>query len=335
MRYVLEGSIRRSANQLRINAQLIDTQTNAHLWAEGFDRDIGDLFALQDEITSRIAVALNLELIGVEAARPTDHPDALDYIFRGRAAHSKPPTPDNYASAISLFERALALDPRSVEAKGRLAITLTARVLDQMTVSRGTDITRAETLVGQVSEAAPRSALAHFAKGQLLRVQKRYAEAIQEYEAALAFNRNWVHAWGPLSECKFLTGSIEETIPLVEQAIRLSPRDPFIGIWYFRIGRIHLLQSRTDEAIVWLERARGANPELPYVHSNLASAYALRGEIESSAIELAEARRLSLDGRYSSIARLEATAYHGVPKIRALHEATFFVGLRKAGMPEE
>ncbi len=86
MRYVLEGSVRRSGNQVRVNAQLIDAETDAHLWAERFDRDMGDLFALQNEITSRIAVALNLELIAAEAARPTEHPDALDYILRGRAA---------------------------------------------------------------------------------------------------------------------------------------------------------------------------------------------------------------------------------------------------------
>ena len=86
VRYVLEGSVRRSGNRVRVNAQLIDAETDAHLWAERFDRDIGDLFALQDEITSRIAVALNLELVAAEAARPTEHPDVLDYILRGRAA---------------------------------------------------------------------------------------------------------------------------------------------------------------------------------------------------------------------------------------------------------
>jgi TolB-like protein/DNA-binding winged helix-turn-helix (wHTH) protein len=86
VRYVVDGSVRRSGNQVRINAQLIDAETDAHLWAERFDRDAGDLFALQDDITSRIAVALHLELIGTEAARPTDDPDALDYILRGRAA---------------------------------------------------------------------------------------------------------------------------------------------------------------------------------------------------------------------------------------------------------
>jgi tetratricopeptide (TPR) repeat protein len=124
-------------------------------------------------------------------------------------------------------------------------------------------------------------------------------------------------------------------IQLVEQGMRLSPRDPNIAILYFRMGVAHLLQSRIDDAIVWLEKARGANAELPYAHSHLASAYALRGETERAAIELAEARRSSLDGRYSSIARLQATAYYGVPKTRALFEATYFAGLRKAGMPEE
>ena len=88
---MLEGSVRRSGNQLRVNAQLIDAETDAHLWAERFDGDTGDLFALQNEITSRIAVALNLELIAAEAARPTEQPDALDYILRGRAAGLKPP----------------------------------------------------------------------------------------------------------------------------------------------------------------------------------------------------------------------------------------------------
>src|ERR1700730_13357971 len=104
VRYVLEGSVRRSGQQVRTNTQLIDTDTGAHLWAERFDHDARDLFALQDEITSRIAFALNLELIGAEATRPTDHPDALDCIFQGRAALSKPLSRDHYAEAISLFE---------------------------------------------------------------------------------------------------------------------------------------------------------------------------------------------------------------------------------------
>jgi TolB-like protein/class 3 adenylate cyclase/Tfp pilus assembly protein PilF len=336
VRYVLQGSVRRSGNHVRINAQLIDAAADAHLWAERFDGDTADLFALQDEITSRIAVTLNLELIAAEGARPTDNPNALDYILRGRAAYLKPPSRDTDAERISMLEHALAFDPQSTEAKSLLAQALAARVMNGVSASAAADIARAEELAGEALAASPRSTLAHFAKGNVLRAQHRYEEAISEYETVLASNRNWVGALHNLGQCKLHTGSIDETIPLVEQAIRLSPRDPAIGVWYFQIGRVHLLQSRTDEAILWLEKARSAMPKIPYVHDVLASAYALKGETEDAAAELAEARRLVSDDRYSSIARLKAgRGYLGVPKISALHEATYFVGLRKAGMPEE
>jgi adenylate cyclase len=330
VRYVLEGSVRRSGNQVRVNTQLIDAESDAHLWAGRFDGDTSDLFALQDEITSRIAVTLNLELVRVEAGRTTEHPDALDYILRGRAASNKPPSPEKYAEEISLFERALALDPRSVEAQSLLATALMARVVNNMTDTAAADIARAEGLARQALAASPLTPLAHFAKGQVLRAQRRYEEAIPEYETALASNRNWVGALHALGQCKLFAGAMEETIPLVEQAIRLSPRDPQLGIWYQEIGRVHLLQSRTDEAIVWHERARNAAPAQPYIRAWLASAYALKGETERAAVELAEARRLSGDDRFSSIARLKALGY-----FRALVETTFFAGLRKAGMPEE
>ena len=146
-----------------------------------------------------------------------------------------------------------------------------------------------------------------------------------------------VLAFTRLGWCKLYAGSINEVIPLVEQAIRLSPRDPGIGGWYYLIGTVHLLQSLTDEAIVWLEKARSATPTVPLQRSRLAAAYALRSETERAAAELAEARRLEGGNLFSSIARLKAHpgAWWGVPKVRALFEATYFAGLRKAGMPEE
>jgi adenylate cyclase len=335
VRYVLEGSVRRSGNQVRVNAQLIDAETDAHLWAERFDRDAGDLFALQNEITGRIANTLNLELLGAETARPSDNLDALDYILRGRAANAKPQSGEKYAEAIGLFERALALDPRSIEAQVRLATALVERVLDQVTDSAAADMARAERLIGQVLAASPRNPLAHYAKGQLLRTQRRCEEAISEYETALASDRNWASVLSHIARCKTLTGLVEEAIPLQEQAIRLNPRDPGIGRYYFRIGEAHLLQARTDDAILWLEKARGAMPGDPATHAWLASAYALKGETERAATELAEARRLAGEGSYSSIARLNASRRSDVPTVRALFEATYYAGLRKAGVSEE
>jgi adenylate cyclase len=338
VRYVLEGSIRRSGSQLRVNAQLIDAATDTHLWTERFDRDTGDLFILQNEITSRLANTLGVELIAAEAARPTEHTDALDYILRGRAVLFKPRTPDAYREAINSFERALAFDPRSVQAQSRLAHVLVDRVLNGMADSAAPDIARAEGLVDRALAASPRYALAHHVKGTVLRAQNRWEEAIPEHEAALALNNNLVHALTNLGWCKLNAGSIEEVTPLVEQAIRLSPRDPLIGFWYYLIGTVHLLQSHTDEAIVWLEEARSAMPTLPFYRSRLASAYALRGETERAAAELAEAQRLDGGDLFSSITHLKTFpggGWWGVPKIRALYEATFFAGLRKAGMPEE
>jgi adenylate cyclase len=272
---VLEGSVRRSGNQVRINAQLIDAETGAHLWAERFDRDTSDLFAVQNEITSRIAVALSFELIAAEAARPTEHPDALDYILRGRAAGLHARTRSFYEEAIGHFERALTLDPRSVEAQSRLADWLAGLVMDNLTNSATADIERADELSRQALAASPRSPYAHLAKAQVLRAQGRCEEAIPEYETVIAFNRNWANAISQLGQCKFLTGSLEEAIALVEQAIRLSPRDPIIANWYRRIGTIHLLQSRNEEAILWLEKSRSANAAAPSSHAWLASAYAL------------------------------------------------------------
>jgi len=234
------------------------------------------------------------------------------------------------------------VDPQFIEAQAAVAGQLVGRAMDGMADSAAADIARAECLADQALAALPRSAYAHFIKGQVLRAQAqvlreegRCEGAILEYETAIALNRNLVFAIAALGWCKFLTGSMEETIPLIGQGIRLSPRDRALRIWYQWIGMVHLLQSHIDEAIVWLEKARNANPALPDVRARLAAAYALKDETERAAAELAEARRLSRDDRFSSIARLRATVYFGVPAVRALFEATCVTGLRKAGMPEE
>jgi adenylate cyclase len=337
VRYILEGSVQRSGGQIRINTQLIYAESNADLWAERFDANASDPFALQNELTTRIAVALKQELIAVEAARRTDRPDVLEYILRARVAYAKPVSRERNAEGIRLLEQALALDPHSAQAQSMMASALAGRVLNGLTVSAAADLERAKALGEQALAASPRSPVAHFAKGQILRAQRRYGEAIPEYETVLASDRNWVYAFFALGQCKLYTGSIEETIPLVERAIRLSPRDPELGIWYQQIGNAHLLQSHPDEAISWLEKARNHTPAHPMIRGDLASAYALAGQTERAAAELAEARRLSPDDRYSSIARLKEVRNFEVltAQIRALYETTYLAGLRQAGIPEE
>jgi tetratricopeptide (TPR) repeat protein len=163
-------------------------------------------------------------------------------------------------------------------------------------------------------------------------------KAILEYEAVLAINPNAPEVLHALGWCKLVTGAIEEVIALEEQAIRLSPRDPRIGFRYARIGLVHLLLSRTEDAIRWLEKAVSCELEYAPGHAWLASAYALEGEIERAAVELAQARSRVANDLYSSFARLRGIGTlwsAAAPKIRALYEATYLAGLRKAGMPEE
>jgi TolB-like protein/class 3 adenylate cyclase/Flp pilus assembly protein TadD len=335
VRYVLEGSVRRSGTRVRVNAQLVDAATDTHLWAERFDSDTADLFSVQAEITSQIASALNLELTTREADRSSEHPDTIDYILRGRAALWKPATCENYTAAINLFEHAVALEPHSVDAQSWLASALAWRMLDGIADAPAADIARAERLVEQALAKSSRNPLAHFAKGQLLRALGRPEEAIPEYAMALASNRNWVDALAALGRCKILIGQIDEAIRDLEQAICISPRDPFVGYWYLRLGEAYLLQAHVDEAIVWLEKARNLSPALALFHTYLASAYALKGDVARAAGELVEARKLDGASCCSSIASLKGIEDFGVPAVRAAYETTLFAGLRNAGMPEE
>ena len=336
VRYVLEGSVRPAGDQVRINVQLVDAETGAHLWAERFDRGSRELSGMENEIIGRIARAVRAQLISVEAGRKTDHPDAREYVLRGRAALVKPVSRAVSDEAIAMFEQALALDSSIAAAQTGLASALVSRVLDEFSDSPTSDLNRAEELLARALATAPHSSWPHYVRGQLLRAQGRCQDAIPEYEAAIAIDRNSAPSYAWLGWCKLLSGEVDKVIALEEQAIRLSPQDRAIAGWYGRIGMAHLLQRRTDEAITWLEKARGryaADGRAPvYVHSWLASAYALTGDEPAARAALKTASALGLS---PSIAALAADPWYRNPKFRALAEATYFVGLRKAGMPAE
>src|SRR5262249_41114538 len=152
---------------------------------------------------------LNIELVAAEAARATENnPDAFDYILRGRAAMLKSKSRESCAEGIGFYERALALDPRSIEAQSWLAGALAGRFLANMTDTPEADVLRAESLVQRALAVSPRSPLAHLAKSQVLRARRRYEEAIPEYETVLASDPNRVFALFALGQCRLLTGSI-------------------------------------------------------------------------------------------------------------------------------
>src|SRR5215831_4735800 len=192
VRYVLEGSVQRSANRMRVNVQLIDAESGNHLWADRFDKPVADLFDMQDEIVARLANALNAQLIIAEARRAerAPSPDSMDLYFRGMSAYNKGHTPDNLSEARKLFERALVLDPSNVGAIVGAARTHSAVAGHHMSDDRAAEMAAADALAVKALSIAPENALAHLCLGVVQMFTNRATEGIPELERALAIDRN-------------------------------------------------------------------------------------------------------------------------------------------------
>ena len=192
VRYILEGSVQRGGNRLRVNVQLIDAETGNHLWAERFDKPVADLFDMQDEIVSRLANTLNAQLIEAEARRAEHslHPDATDLMFQGKACLNKGETPEYMAQACGFFDRALALDPENIEAMVMLAQVNIMTSAAYFTDDRTVHLAAAEKGLIKVLNMAPQHAEAHNLLGAVQSLTNRATQGIAECEQALALDRN-------------------------------------------------------------------------------------------------------------------------------------------------
>ncbi|HUK08536.1 MAG TPA: BTAD domain-containing putative transcriptional regulator [Stellaceae bacterium] len=336
VRYVLEGSVQRSDNKIRVNAQLIDAGTGTHLWAETFDRERGDVFAIQDEITKHIAATLNLQLINIEvqrAEREGTSVDALDYIMRGNVLIWRGQTKENSLLALAMYEKALQLDEHSPRALASVAIMLTLRVLDEFSDAPEDDLRRAEQLAAKALAIDPNYWEAHLTKAQILRARKHYDDAIVEYETANSLNPLAVNSRLHLARAKILIGEPAAAIPLLEQVIRISPRDPQIGFMYYRLGLANLMLGNTDEAIYWYKRAAFTYYDPADAYLEMGAAFSLEGDKAAAQAALAEAAKLSPERLTIASARKRSVSEH--PKFVELREQTLIKGLRMAGLPEE
>ena len=338
VRYVLEGSVRRLGDQVQVNVQLIDTERGAHLWADRFETDRRNLAQAQSEITGRLARTLNLQLFEaagqrIDQERAAD-PDARDLVMRGLALFLRPFSITTRQEGLLAFERALAIDPESADARIGIANTLVANILDSWSPSPEPDAVRAEQLLNEALERYAGSAWAHFTMGMLRRWQNRLHESKIELETAIALNRNYSFALRQLGITLTFLGQPKEAIPLVEKSIRLDPHGPNIHVAYWAFGCCHLLLGHVDEAVDLFRKARAANPRLTYIQFDLASALGLKGEIVEARAVLAEAIKLKPD--LNTLARLLATYPNwGNPQYRVLAEKTLWLGLRRAGLPDE
>ena len=335
VRYMLEGSVRRLGNRVRVNVQLIDTQTGGHLWADQFDGDVGDLMSVHEAVTSDLAATLGIELIEAAArgAAQQVNPDAVDLVLRGRGAAMRPRTRENVLEARGYFEEALKLAPDLEEARIGLADILSNTVMSLISENRTEDLARAESLVSKALSSHPKSAWAHYVKGEVLRAQHRTDDAARLYQAALGLDRNYVPAIANLGYMRILNGQPGEAIPLLEQAIRMSPRDPLLPIWHSRIGLAEMFLERFDRAMASLETSRNLNPARVWCHMYLAANYALIGRIEDARPCLAEAQRIAPE--LTSIASYKVMSQVTHANAQALREKTLIHGLRLAGLRDE
>jgi adenylate cyclase len=334
--YVLEGSVRRTGDHVRVNVQLIDAETGAHLWADRFDTDRANLAEAQDEITGRLARTLNLELVEAAGHRIDQekavNPDARDLVMRGWAWYYRPASPATRQEAQRAFERALEIDPRSVDGKIGLAAVLASNLVDGWSSSVQKDEARAEQLLLEALERDANRSMAHFAMGNLRRVQLRLVEARIEFETAIALDRNHARAFYLLGGTLMRMGQPAAGIPHIEKAIRLNPHDPNVAGPYWGLGLCHLFLGDLDQALDLLRKARAANPRLFFIPLYLAGALGLNGDLDESRATLAEA--IKLKPEITSLARLRAYR-PTLPQYRALLEKTVEEGLRRAGFPDE
>lgn len=306
VRYALQGGVQKSGSRVRVNAQMVDTSNGAQLWSDRFDGDQADLFEMQDQITSRIANSIGREMVLV-AARDAEKrridPHAVDYYVRGVAIADKPQTFENLLEQEGLFRQALALDPLNVDAWARLARSILLQRVNfsssLMPEELEEKLTEGTFAVEKALTLDANSARAHLAEGLLYQVLRNPAECARANETAIALDRNLSLAHNNLGAALINLGRPESAFPWIEKGIQLDPLGPQVGIMQVNMGKAHFFLCQTDQAIVWLQKARASNPRLVRAHAFLALAYAQKGDQESAKSSLTDLLRVGPQFRLS------------------------------------
>jgi TolB-like protein/Tfp pilus assembly protein PilF len=298
VRYVLEGSVQRDQNRVRVNAQLIDAESGAHLWADRFDEDQADLFKLQDQVVARLANTLNFELTKAEAAKGarSNNPDAIDLTLRGWGLLNDPAaftSKDRIYAARPLFEQALAIDPNNVEAITGVAFTYNQEYLNGWGNS-GTDYDA--KILGQLDRAialAPDYVYSYVHKSGYLGMSRRPDEAVRVADAGLADNPNIPYLYLARAMPEISLRRFDEAKSDMRQAIRVSPRDAFTTFFHVVLGDTEIGAGRPEAAIVEYRKALDAGDHTYWVYANLAASYGLLGKVDEAKPFVAETLRVN------------------------------------------
>jgi TolB-like protein/Flp pilus assembly protein TadD len=334
VRYVLEGSVQRRSDRMRVNVQLIEAESGNHIWAERFDKPVADFFDMQDEIVARLANRLSKELVSAEARRSerAPSPDSFDLFLQGLAWHNRGPTSENLARAQDYFERALAVDPGNVDALVQMASVDFTTAAYLFADDKAERLVRAEGALTKALSLAPDHARAHNCLGCVLGVTNRVEQGIAECERALAIDPNLAPAHAVISMRKVYLGRAEDTEGHIQQALRLSPRDAAAHYWLTAAGVAKFCLGLHEEAVDRLRRSMEVNRNNLLTHVYLAAALASLGRPEDARVAARDALVLNPQ---LTIARAQATfdSFTDIPLNRARRER-FIEGLRIAGLPE-
>jgi adenylate cyclase len=330
VRYVVEGSTRKAGDRVRISVQLIDATTGAHVWAERYDRDLKDIFAVQDEITEAIVASMFPELTEFEqkraASRPLENLDAYEFTQRGNwhLGESKEDT----AKARSLFQRAIELDPRSPAGVHGLGMTHYLDLIFQWSDSPADSTAELIRAAKSCVELDQKNALAQLLLGFAYRVTGEGEKALAAVKLAIELNPSLTHAYHELGISLTLVGRPDEAIPNFEKAMRLSPQDPFLFLRFSGMGLAHAAAGRYEEAVTWSQRSlqRKSSWFLPYLV--LAVSHVSLGRTDEARAAIDELLRLSPDFSLAGVKLLLSNAPDPAFAERTLK------GLRKAGLKE-
>jgi TolB-like protein len=333
VRYVLEGSVQRGGDRFRVNVQLVNAETGNHLWAERFDKPTADLLDMQDDIVSRLANALDAELIAAEArwAERSANPDAMDLVFQGRAWLNRGITPDYIARARAFFEQATALDPGNIEAMVGAAMADVWTGAALTTDDPSARFAAAEATCIKVLSRTPNHVVARFVLSSIQIFTKRVIQGVAECERVLALNRNAAFAHALIGYAKYLIGRSEETEGHINEAFRISPRDTLAPRWFAWAGLAKVALNADAEAVAWLRRGLDANRNYSLAHFHLAAVLARLGDMDEA--RAAVQAGLALDPTFTIRRFRAANAWSDNPAYLAGRERQC-EGMRLAGVPE-
>jgi adenylate cyclase len=325
VRYVLEGSVRKAGNRVRITAQLIDATSDYHLWAERYDRELQDIFELQDEVTQKIVSALAVKLTEGEQqrlSRPrTENVEAYDYYLRGLEYYFRR-TQDANLQARAMFEQAVSLDPHFASAHAYLGRTYLMELVNQWTTDRQAleQVFLCAHKAVALDEAQP---TAHETLAYAYLGNKQHPEAIAAAEQAIAVDPNAAEAYATLAEVCSFAGQPQRAVEAIETAMRLNPRYPASYLW--TLGHAYRWLGKYEEAIALFKRVLLRSPEHLTAHLFLAATYSELEQLTEARVAAAEVLRLNPNFSLKVVA--EQTPYNDPVLVEQQVES-----LRKAGL---